>query len=291
MTVEVFATNIDAGGTDLRWSRFTPISGGPTWPAAVVLHAGGFKTGNRGPGDISQDLANAGFLTFAAEYRLAPPHTPMNSVSPGDGQQDPPSDGRPPQQTDDVRRAIRAARADSQCSGKVVIVGCSAGGSHGAWWGIAGTADDDKPDAVVALSGIHDLDNSAFLSDSHNLSDVQNYLDHLLTEGTPFHNAAKDASPYWLTVGATPTPMLLFNSTSESVDPTVLSTMVTKLTNAGGTIESHLRTGTEHAGAYWYLGYGGAFSSVKDCSIDFLGRMLTVTPVQIAPAYIQIRRK
>src|SRR5262245_12660405 len=73
-TNEVFATNIDAGGTDLRWTRLVPSSGGPTWPAAVVIHGGQYKSGTRGPQVVAQDLANAGFLTFAIEYRLAPPH-------------------------------------------------------------------------------------------------------------------------------------------------------------------------------------------------------------------------
>src|SRR5215510_7177434 len=81
-TIEVFATNIDAGGTDLRWKRFVPISGGPRWPAALVIHGGRFKSGDPGPASIAQDLANAGYLAFANEYRLAPPHTEMTNAGP-----------------------------------------------------------------------------------------------------------------------------------------------------------------------------------------------------------------
>src|SRR5256885_1110452 len=106
MTTEIYATNVDAGGTDLRWDRYVPIAGGPTWPAALTLHGGGYKSGNRGPGFVAQDLANAGFISFAPDFRLAPPHLEMNDpINPGDGQGLPPvqnSDGRPPQQTDDI---------------------------------------------------------------------------------------------------------------------------------------------------------------------------------------------
>jgi acetyl esterase/lipase len=291
-TTEVYATNVDAGGTDLRWLRTVPTSGGPTWPAAVVVHGGNYKSLAPGPISVAQDVANAGYLSLAIEHREAPPHTAMSTAGPpGDPQADPPSDGRPPQQTDDVQRAIRAARAHSQCNGKVAMLGFSSGGAHCAWWAISGSANDDQPDAVVTCSGSFDLDNADLLASAIGKTTVQNYINHLVTEGQPFIDAAKAASPYWLSIGSTPPPILIFNSTAETIPQSVYSTMVTKMTNAGGTVESHLRTGTEHSEDYWYLGYGGSFSTVKDCSIDFLDRMLSVTAVATAPAAIILRRK
>ena len=33
-TTEVFATNVDGAGTDLRWYVYTPTTGGPPWPVS-----------------------------------------------------------------------------------------------------------------------------------------------------------------------------------------------------------------------------------------------------------------
>jgi hypothetical protein len=275
--IEVYATNIDAGGTDLRWERFVPTSGGPTWPAVLVIDGAGFQAGTA-PVYVAQDLANAGYLAFAAEHRLAPPHTTMtNAGPPGDGQQDPPSDGRPPEQTDDVQRAIRAARADPQCNGEVVAIAGSAGADLTSWWGISGTHGDDQFDAWVGLSGPYDLDSSDGLAKSQFRGFVENYINHTTDEGSTFHNAAKAASSYWLTVSGTPPPCLMFSSQDDSVPVSIYNNMVTKMTSAGGTVESHVRTGSRHSFDYWYLdcGAGCSFSSVKECTIDFLNRMLS----------------
>lgn len=287
-TTETFATNVDGSGTNLSWDRYTPSSGGPTWPTVITVNGGGYNSGTRGPGFVAQDLANAGFLVFAPDHRLAPPHTASTF------QVDPPSDGRPTEQTDDVRTALRAARADSHCNGLVGIAGFSGGGSHGAWWAIAGTAGDDKPDALVSLSGVYDNDNSDLLADSHLRGLVENYINHTTDEGATFTTAAKAASAYWLTVSSTPAPFMPFHSTGENLPLTIYSTMVTKMTNAGGTVEGHQRSGSQHGSDYWYLscGSGCAFSSVKDCAIDFFQRMLVTSAyTPTGPASITVKKK
>jgi len=267
---ETYATNVDGAGTYLRWDRYTPTFGGPTWPTVLVMHGGGYKTGSRGPYFVAQDLQAAGFLALAADYRLAPTHTTMPQ------QVDPPSDGRPPQQTTDMQTAIRAARADSQCNGQVAIVGFSAGASHGSWWSLIGTGSD-KPDALVGCSGVYDDDNSDLLSIPQDLSDITNYIN--MAHGNPaFDATAKAASPYWLTATGSMPPFLMFNSTAETIPVSVFNNMVAKMTALGGTVESHLRTGTEHASDYWYLSYGGMFPTVKACTIDFLDRMFGISP-------------
>jgi len=40
---------------------------------------------------------------------------------------------RPPQQSNDVKQQILAARADSHCNGTIFLVGGSAGGTHALW--------------------------------------------------------------------------------------------------------------------------------------------------------------
>ena len=115
-------------GVALRWTAFEPAGGG-RHPAVLVLHGGGFKSGQAGPTNVAQDLAAAGFLALATEYRLAPPHTPMNTPQhppPSQNTVFPIDDGHYPEQTTDVQMAIRAARQDPRCNGLVYCVGGSA---------------------------------------------------------------------------------------------------------------------------------------------------------------------
>ena len=146
-------------GVALRWTAFEPASEGQH-PAVLVLHAGGFKTGDAGPLDVAQDLADAGFFALATEYRLAPPHTPMNAPEHPPPSQDsvfPIDDGHYPEQTTDVQMAIRAARQDPRCNGLVYLVGGSAGASHSVYMAARGTPGDDMPDLIVCLSGPYDF--------------------------------------------------------------------------------------------------------------------------------------
>ena len=152
-------TGTTAAGTKLFWTSYEP-NGFGFHPAVLVIHVGGFLKGHPGSLDAAQDLANAGFWALAVEYRLAPPHHPMDAAQHPDGPQaDPPDDGRPPQQTDDIKMAILAARADHfRCNGKVLAVGGSAGGCHAAFCAAVGTTGNDKLDAAVLLSPATNLD-------------------------------------------------------------------------------------------------------------------------------------
>jgi acetyl esterase/lipase len=227
--------------------------------------------------NICQDLACAGFLAFNAEHRHACPHTEMtNAGPPGDGQQDPPSDGRPPQQTDDVQRAIRAARTNGLCNGKVVLLGFSGGAGHVAWWAIAGTTMDDKPEAIVGCSGPYNVGNADLLA-TPSKDDVENYIGHHTDEGQTFIAAAKAASSYWLPITSTPCPVLLFNGTNETIPQSELSDMVGHLNGAGGSVEYHWITGSKHAADYWCKDYDdGNGQTVKDRSIEFLKGVLGI---------------
>src|SRR5207237_8964541 len=154
-----------SSGVYLYWTAYFPADG-LRHPAVLVLHPGGFKTGEAGPLNVAQDLGNAGFFALATEYRLAPGHEPMNSPShPFLGQNDvhPVDDGHYPEQTDDVQLAIRTARADPRCDGRVYCVGGSAGASHSVYMAATGAPGDDRPDLVVGLSGPYELDDLAHL--------------------------------------------------------------------------------------------------------------------------------
>ena len=80
-SIEQYATTDT--GVALRWSVYAPADGGQH-PAVIVIHPGGFKSGFPGPKNVAKDLARAGFVAFAAEYRLAPPHV-HSVISPGFG--------------------------------------------------------------------------------------------------------------------------------------------------------------------------------------------------------------
>jgi acetyl esterase/lipase len=153
-------------GVALRWTAFEPPSGGKN-PAVIVLHPGGFKTGAAGPLNVARDLAQAGFLALATEYRLAPPHTYMNTPThplPSQNTVNPPDDGHYPEQTTDVQLAIRAARKDKRCDGRVYGVGGSAGASHVAYMMATGTPGDDQFDRGVCCSGVYKLNDQAHLA-------------------------------------------------------------------------------------------------------------------------------
>src|SRR5438034_1363734 len=143
----------DADGSVLQWVRYTPQGAGP-WPAVILIHGGYFQYG--GPGLCAQagsDLSAAGFLCFAITYRLDVGlilGQPAIFNGRRTGVAGPTSDIH--DQSDDVRTAIRAARADPDCNGKVYGVGGSAGGCHVLFAAVTGTLGDDKPDAAVGLS-------------------------------------------------------------------------------------------------------------------------------------------
>jgi dienelactone hydrolase len=132
-----------------------------------VLHPGGFKTGAAGPQFVAQDLAEAGFFALATEYRLSPPHTFMNTpthLAPSQNTVSTADDGHYPEQTSDVQMAIRAARIDPRCDGRVYGVGGSAGASHVAYMMATGTPGDDQFDLGICCSGVYRLNDQAHLA-------------------------------------------------------------------------------------------------------------------------------
>ena len=124
----------------------------------IVIHGGGYKSGEATT-SVAQELSQYGFMGVAIEYRLAPPHTELNSPRhPFPGQNDIHDDGYYPEQTDDVRDAIVHYRNDPRSNGEVVVIGGSAGGSHGLYLAATGTPGYDMPDLLVMLScGISNL--------------------------------------------------------------------------------------------------------------------------------------
>ncbi len=255
---EVYGTASD--GTTLHWVVYTPTTPGP-WPAVLVIHGGGFTGGSPDSSlesvNCAQDLAEAGYITFSIEYRLAPPGFLPGQVS----------DGHFPDQSDDVKLAVRTARADARCNGQVGAVGGSAGGCHAAFVGATGTVGDDRIDVGVSLSGAYDLSD---FSPSHNLQGFTDNVINYVGVSTSNTSALRGASPAWLADGNT-APLFLVNSVGDSMPYSQLPDIIAHL-DALGLINYRAVTvaGGGHAWENWAL--------VKDQALTFLANGFAGVP-------------
>ncbi len=247
---EVYGTASD--GTALHWIVYTPQTPGP-WPVVLVIHGGGFLAGtpDSSPESVvcAQDLAAAGYLALSIEYRLAPPGMLPGQVS----------DGRFPQQTDDVKLAVQTARNDPRCNGQVGAVGGSAGGYHAAFAATTGTPGDDRVDVAVSLSGAYDFSD---FSPSPNVDNLTPTVTNYVGVSTADTTALRNASPAWL-LDHSAAPLYLVNTLEDSMPYSQLSDMIAKLDAAGVTNYQALSlVGNAHAFAYW--------STVKAHALDFI---------------------
>src|SRR6266853_172579 len=125
----LFETYKVVNGMNIRATVYN-VDDGQRHRAVIVIHGGGYSSGGMET-SVAQDLSQYGFMGVAIEYRLAPPHTEMNSPThPFPGQNDIHDDGYYPEQTDDVRDAIVYYRNDPRSNGEVVVLGGTVGGSH-----------------------------------------------------------------------------------------------------------------------------------------------------------------
>lgn len=225
-------------GTILTWQVF-PAKGAGKHPNVVVIHGGGFSSY---PADskllaCARDLSAAGMNAFVIDYRLAPP-----GVIPGQK-----SDGRYPDQENDVIVAIRAARADFRGNGMVGAVGGSAGGSHIIYTAANGTPGDDRVDAGVCLSGAYDYSDmtSWQWQGGAFLGWVSNYVNS--TDAGDLGAA----SPVAFIKGPLP-PLRLYCSASEPMPPQQITDLTTQLSRVKSrNYQQTVLTGRAHAFAYW----------------------------------------
>jgi acetyl esterase/lipase len=202
-------------GMNIRATVYN-VDDGRRHRVVIVIHVGGYKSGEMQT-SVAQELSQYGFMGVAIEYRLAPPHVDMNSPAhPFPGQNNIHDHGYYPEQTDDVRDAIVHYRNDPRSNGQVVVIGGSAGGSHGLYLAARGTPGYDMPDLAVLLScGVSNLaDPNQYALDCiegetcpHEA--VTNYLDIPDPAPSPPTGSdlalARDASPtHWMHVGMCP---------------------------------------------------------------------------------------
>jgi acetyl esterase len=250
---EVYATAND--GTPLTWRVYTPLGRGP-WVAVLVIHGGLFFGGDlsdAGAVTCAQDLADAGYIAFDINYRLAPP----GSIP---GQH---SLGRFPDQYDDVHLAVQAARDDARTTGKIGAVGGSSGASHAVWVATTGTPGQDRLDAGVCLSGAYDY--SDFSPDPKLpvfIATVTNYVGVPSTETA----ALRAASPAWV-VNRTVAPLYLVDSEGDLMPAVQLDDMVAHLNSSGvHNYQAMSIPGNLHSFANW--------PAVKNDALAFLASSL-----------------
>lgn len=252
-TTETYATASD--GTPLTWDVYTPAGRGP-WPAVLVIHGGLYVSGgsfDQGVIGCAKDLARAGYIAFAINYRLAPP-----GAIPGQT-----SSGRYPEQYDDVQLAVLAARSDTRANGKVGAVGGSAGATHAVWVSATGERGADRLDATVGLSGAYNFADFA-PDDTLNLFQraVTNYVGVPVTDLVDLFAASPVSQ-----VDRSVAPLYLADSEGDIMPAVQLLDLVARLTSVGArSFDSITLPGAGHSFENWPL--------VADEAIAFLGQSL-----------------
>jgi acetyl esterase/lipase len=156
---------VTPSGVSIGLDVYLPSGPGP-FPALVIVHGGGFRTGGKGPCSTNcwsgegERAADAGFAAFVIDYRLTcnPDNAPEGVTSPdlcGYGWERP----KPHAAVKDVHKAVAWVRANAGTYNvnprAVGVLGGSAGGNLAA---MAGVTDDatlyggGKADAVAVWS-------------------------------------------------------------------------------------------------------------------------------------------
>jgi acetyl esterase/lipase len=227
-------------------------------PAMVLVHGGGMWTGSRADmADPARQLARAGYVAFAVDYRLVDAEAARH---------------RWPAQLDDVQLAVRWVRASADRYGidpdRVGAYGWSAGGQLAALLGARDTRDlalanADHPSrvaCVIDLAG--DVDLTAYT--------VPPALDEVvaLLGGTPAEVPARfrDVSPLsWIDTRTV--PFLVIHGLEDDVVPIEQSRLlVAGLRAAGVDVEYTELPGAGHGDLTW--------SRVGSAALAFLERHL-----------------
>ena len=200
-------------GTDpeQKLDVYRPANAQGKLPAIVFVHGGGWAAGNkRDFGGLAAGAANAGFVAFSVEYRLA--KADKNKY---------------PAQLDDVQRAVRWIRANADKYGvdadHLGAFGASAGGHLVAFLGTRDTRDNSdaalaqyssRVQAVVDLFGPTDFKSDKPVSEVGK-SIVLNFIGKTPEEAPEMY---KDASPLYF-VDKKSAPTLIFHGTADPLVP------------------------------------------------------------------------
>ena len=183
-----------AGQEQLRLDACIPRGKGP-WPAALLVHGGGWSRGDRTEvgGPLRDGLARAGIAWLAIDYRLAPQH-------------------HYPAPVEDVETAIRwtkqhAARLKLDPN-RLALVGESAGG-HLVVMAVVRADESTRVSAVIPFFAPVDLESdterrgglSASLKGLFGRNDVDEETRRLLREASPIQHVRSGLPPFLLVHG------------------------------------------------------------------------------------------
>lgn len=223
------------GGQRLKLDAYVPESGGQLRPAVVIVHGGGWRSGDKGDWSAeAQRLMEAGFVAFSVNYRLVPAF-------------------RFPAQLEDVQAAVRWVRSHAAEFGvdpaRIGALGGSAGGHLAGLLGTSGSGPldrDARVKAVVSWSGPMNFHADANPERSQPSTAVPELL-----------GCSRDACPDLYSqaspidqVDSTDAPMLLANSTQELVHEAQATAMSAQLDQAGVANRVVIFPGSQHARAY-----------------------------------------
>ncbi len=251
----------------LEWRIFKPTGTGP-WPGMVVFHEGHFAGGNIFAPAVEQvatDLKSNGYCVYVAAFRAAPCGLIKGQPCHNDD-----ASGRPPQQTDDCKAFVRAARQDGNCTKKVGVIGGSSGGSHAAFLAFDQTSSvgwpnwtkADRPDAAACLSGAYDF--ACRIPESYVpdplpsfIGIVENYTNSCVP------NFQRSKSPVSLLTSSTADipPIYLINSEQDTMPYHQIEVLQCAFQNAGVNSSLYqfvtIPSSSEHGYAYWRNWNGG----------------------------------
>jgi acetyl esterase/lipase len=249
-----------AGGVDLLMDVYRPPSGSPPYPAVVVIHGGGWYTGDKSDADVvkaSKVLAIAGYVAFNIDYRLAPEH-PF------------------PAADEDAAAAVRFVRENADAYGvdpaRIGLAGLSAGSTiagYVAYSGSGSWTSGSRVAAVVTWSGPFDL--VAYTRQSSNSSIESLGHGWLAGEGNGTQ-VARSASPIAY-VDASDPPLLMTNAEHEQSPLAQPEAMKARLEAAGIPVYLRVLPGSDHA-----LNGQNALNALPD-TVLFFDRYLKSAPI------------
>jgi len=213
-----------------------PAPTGTVHPAVLLIHGGGWHSGDKSTvEDTCEWLAQAGFVTFNADYRLWPA-------------------ARYPAQPQDARAALRFMRTPATASryefdpARIAVFGGSAGGNLAALLALRGDGpltSGDRVAALVDLSGPVDLtaDARTARQDPRLTADENGFLGCATLARCP---AAAAASPL-RDVSAGDPPTFIGQASVDFVPHAQGDALAAALTRAGVPVTVEQRDGTFHS--------------------------------------------
>ena len=225
----------EAAGEKLLLDTHVPEGDGP-FPVVILVHGGGWGSGSK-DGDtalLAETLADAGFVCFSINYRLAPKH-------------------RWPACLEDVRTAVRWVKAHAADHrgdpGKIALAGYSAGGHLACMAAVTG-GPDERVQAVVAFAAPTDL-----LADTERRGGLSTSLQALLDRPEAVDAAVEKTlrgiSPINHLKPGLPTFLLIHGTTDQSVPHVQSVNFQAKLSENDVACELVTIEGAPHRIAEW----------------------------------------